>query len=47
MAEGGAIEVLEGLADNTDVVMVAQGAPPPGTLVKVLSHDVSTNVTSR
>jgi RND family efflux transporter MFP subunit len=47
MAESSTIEVLDGLADTTDVVMVAQGAPPPGTLVKVVSHDMSTNVTSR
>jgi HlyD family secretion protein len=38
MTEGGMAEVLGGLADNSDVVMTLQGAPPPGTLVKATLH---------
>jgi RND family efflux transporter MFP subunit len=38
MAEGGMVEVLSGVSDNTDVTMVVQGAPPPGTIVKTVPH---------
>lgn len=36
MMEGGMVEVLGGIADNMDVAMVVQGAPPPGTMVKAI-----------
>jgi len=36
MTEGGMIEVLGGPAPNMDVVLVAQGAPPPGSEVKAV-----------
>jgi RND family efflux transporter MFP subunit len=38
MTEGGMAEILGGLADNANVVMTLQGAPPPGTLVKATFH---------
>ena len=38
MTEGGMAEVLGGLADNADVVMVMQGAPFPGTAIKAVPH---------
>jgi len=41
MAEGGMVEVLSGLPPTADVVMVAQGAPPPGTVVKAAPHDAT------
>jgi RND family efflux transporter MFP subunit len=33
LAEGATVEITEGLPESADVVMVGQGAPPPGTVV--------------
>jgi RND family efflux transporter MFP subunit len=38
MSEGGMVEVVGGLADNVDVVMTVQCAPPLGTTVKAVPH---------
>jgi RND family efflux transporter MFP subunit len=38
MTEGGIIEVVGGLADKAEIVMIVQGAPPPGTTVKAVPH---------
>jgi RND family efflux transporter MFP subunit len=38
MTEGGIVEVVGGLADKAEIVMVVQGAPPPGTTVKAAPH---------
>ncbi len=41
ITEGGVVEVISGLPQNADVVMAAQAAPPPGTMVKAAPHDAS------
>jgi RND family efflux transporter MFP subunit len=38
MTEGGIVEVVGGVADKADIVMVVQGAPPPGTTVTAVPH---------
>jgi RND family efflux transporter MFP subunit len=38
MTEGGVVEIVGGLADRAEIVMVVQGAPPPGTTVKATPH---------
>jgi RND family efflux transporter MFP subunit len=38
MTEGGIVEVVGGVTDKADIVMVVQGAPPPGTTVTSVPH---------
>jgi len=38
MTEGGIVEIVAGLADKAEVVMIVQGAPPAGTTVKAVPH---------
>jgi len=39
MTEGGVVEVISGIPSTADVVMVAQGAPSPGTPVTASPHE--------
>jgi RND family efflux transporter MFP subunit len=39
LTERTTVEIIEGLSENADVVMVGQSAPPAGTIVNAISRD--------